>query len=250
MTVSRAERAAEAARLTSQGLNRKQVAERMGIGPSYASALICDPTGEADRARKRSYGGACLDCGARLNGHNGRSAGPARCGRCAGAFATRTFKRWFLESVAEWVGLFGSPPSATDWNPPLARSHGMPWKAERYAATGRAWPSVTGASRVFGSWNAALEAAGYPPPPPGVYRDGRHVRDVAVIAQQHAKVWTREAIVRSGRGWIDRYGVPPTTSGWMYADEGRPTANTVYGTFPTWAEFLAAIGWDETQAAA
>lgn len=43
-----------------EGLNGKQIAERMGISYSYAYVLINDPTGERERQRKQRY---CKSCG-------------------------------------------------------------------------------------------------------------------------------------------------------------------------------------------
>lgn len=86
---NRADRAAEAARLRAQGLVYREIAERMGISRSYAAALICDPDGSGDRARKDSYRGECERCGASTNGSNGRHA-PKLCNDC---FQTRYAER-------------------------------------------------------------------------------------------------------------------------------------------------------------
>lgn len=79
---SRAERAVEAARLKAEGLNGIQIAERMGVSRSYAYDLLNDPAGDRDRARKASYRGECIDCGAATTGCNGRDRAPDRCLSC------------------------------------------------------------------------------------------------------------------------------------------------------------------------
>jgi DNA-binding CsgD family transcriptional regulator len=74
---TRAERAAEAARLRAEEgvAGPKGVAERMGISVGYARSLLYDPTGEGDRARKAKAGGSCATCGAPTSYTTG---GPSR----------------------------------------------------------------------------------------------------------------------------------------------------------------------------
>ncbi len=81
--MTRAERAAEAARLLDEGLNGVQIAKRLGISRSYAYALINDPTGDGDRKRKERYGRPCIEgCGRFTSGSDGRANAPLRCIQC------------------------------------------------------------------------------------------------------------------------------------------------------------------------
>jgi hypothetical protein len=70
-----------------------------------------------------------------------------------------------IDEMWRWAELFGAPPAAVDWNAWHRRR--WPWRDERYQATGRTWPASQWVVQVFGSWNAALVAAGYRPRPVG-----------------------------------------------------------------------------------
>lgn len=78
---ARADMAAKAAALKTEGLNVLQVAARLGISRSYSYELLTDPEGRKIRGRKDSYRGTCKTCGAATDGSNGRSA-PDRCSEC------------------------------------------------------------------------------------------------------------------------------------------------------------------------
>lgn len=58
-----------------------------------------------------------------------------------------------IEAFQEWDILTGHPPKIAEWQP---RPEGYPWV-----------PSVKSVYTVFGSWNAAMEAAGFRPRPSG-----------------------------------------------------------------------------------
>jgi hypothetical protein len=95
-------------------------------------------------------------------------------------------RQWILDSFAEWHRLFGVPPAAGDWNPSRARR--MTKRPDdyfgrtlaRHDSTGRRWPSTTLVANHFGTWNAALSAAGFEPLTPNQYWIGR--RKLAVMA--------------------------------------------------------------------
>jgi hypothetical protein len=61
-----------------------------------------------------------------------------------------------LAAIRAWAGETGRPPSSTDWNAP----HGQEskWRRERDG-----WPSGRLVSARFGSWEAAIIAAGFEP---------------------------------------------------------------------------------------
>lgn len=177
----RAAKVAEAQRLRNEGLMLKEIAQRMGCATSTVFQYIDDPDLEKLRARKKSYRGACVDCGTATDGTAGPTKAPARCNRCNGAHSREMTRRWILESFREWETLFGAPPSAMDWNPAHARSQNLHYKADRYEATGRPWPSTTSVINIFGTWNAGRAAAGYETNGVGEY--GREGEDPQVIAE-------------------------------------------------------------------
>jgi len=129
-------------------------------------------------------------------------------------FARGLRKRWsrdrILAAVAAWVELYGAPPAAADWNPAMARRQGRPDRAERHAAGD--WPFASTVSRYFGSWSAAIEAAGWRSRPRGDWRppaataeDER--RRAEVLAEVNAGVPVDEQIVAvCGEDGQDRPG--------------------------------------------
>jgi len=173
----RSEWAADALELNAQGMNGVQVAERLGISRSFAYSLLSDPDGTRERERKRRYYGECVDCGAPTS----YGVEYERCAGCAPKHLRRLTRRWVIDSINEWFDMFGAPPTATDWNQSYTRVHGPAWRVARYQATGRVWPSVSTARDHFGSWNAAIEAAGFDPTPPGRY--GREGEDPDAVAE-------------------------------------------------------------------
>src|SRR4051812_23648213 len=107
----------------------------------------------------------------------------------AGASQARASRRggWDRESVIsaiqEWVGTYGEPPRAADWNPSSAKWSGQRWRVERYREgrqDGSAWPALNSAKRPFGgSLNAAIRAAGFEPAKPGPTRPSGGPRTAA-----------------------------------------------------------------------
>lgn len=131
-----------------------------------------NPTGRlrkwcSDRCRKRQYGGTCRDCGAHTDGSNGAAGAPDYCITCIGAHRERLWTReTCIAAIKWWADLYGEPPGALDWwSPDPAQVRGNAVRAERYArlhAEGKI-PHHHSVRRVFGSWNAGIEAAGFTP---------------------------------------------------------------------------------------
>jgi hypothetical protein len=74
-----------------------------------------------------------------------------------------------LGALREWDRRYGEPPALADWAPARARRLKQSWRAERYLAGD--WPHLTTVLKQFGTFGAAVEAAGLEPRP-----RGRHVR--------------------------------------------------------------------------
>lgn len=107
MSATRAALAAQVAELRGRGLSHSQVAARLGVSPSYASLLATDPDGAKEAARKDSYRGSCVVCGARTNGSDGPGKAPTHCprhGNAAEAAARRgqgPVQKALVECLAE-----------------------------------------------------------------------------------------------------------------------------------------------------
>ena len=75
-TIERLELAERVRLLREDGLTQREIAERLGITRSWAAELDNDPDGLKARARKDSYAGVCVDCGAATSGSDGATAAP------------------------------------------------------------------------------------------------------------------------------------------------------------------------------
>lgn len=116
----------------------------------------------ADRARKASYGRPCLDCGKTTDGSNGRARAPERCTRCENRSRTTWTPETIIAAIQTYAHRYGQPPSATDFNPTLARGKGRPDVAHVFDVDGD-YPPTSAVQREFGSWNAGIAAAGFEP---------------------------------------------------------------------------------------
>lgn len=155
---------AEAQTLIDAGLSYAEVAQRAGVAKSTLYRWLNPSYAEWDRRlsrqakerRRRS----CEDCGAQMAYDNARGI----CHSCLMAAKTADTRERILDAFQRWERLYGSPPVSTDWNPQHARAVcGSERLAEietRHEQDGP-WPSVSEVQRVFGSWRAGIEAAGF-----------------------------------------------------------------------------------------
>jgi hypothetical protein len=113
--------------------------------------------------RRHAYVGTCVNCGASTGRRHADSIPNERCVSCAHEQSRIWTRERILADMDDWFELFGTPPTATDWNQSRARAQGWIWRVERYEDTGRDWPQLSAVQDVFGSWNAAIVAAGFEP---------------------------------------------------------------------------------------
>lgn len=123
--------------------------------------------------RKNRYRGWCVDCGAPTAWGGATTGGKPskRCRSCRKALEQSADYRaehtvWTKDRVVlairEWAQFYGEPPAAADWDPWRARVKlGDEMRARRFERDRGRWPSFIAAVDRFGSWNAALEAAGF-----------------------------------------------------------------------------------------
>jgi transcriptional regulator with XRE-family HTH domain len=123
---TRPESEAIAAALRADGLKLREIAERMGVAIPTVDAWINDPGGARLRARKDSYRGVCKDCGRPTDGSNGADQAPTRCLACI---------TWTREEILRAITAWADDNDGGVPHPETVRKH-------------------------FGSWNAALLAAG------------------------------------------------------------------------------------------
>lgn len=163
--MTRSEKVARAQALRARGLKQREIAEEMGVAIPTVSTWLNDPDGSRLRARKDGYRGRCVECGGATDGSNGRDAAPERCLPCAMAHRSRESeparREYQIARIQEWARLHGEPPASADWNPTQSRHMHDEARAERFKEGG--WPWATNIIATFGTWNAAIRAAGFEP---------------------------------------------------------------------------------------
>lgn len=170
VTVKSPERVAEAIAMRERGMLLREIAAHFGVGLSTVAMWLTDPDGARAKARAKARedvdAAPCVDCGAPTSGRQkgGRRDEP-RCRLCAARIGADKRRIWTREAIViamqEWAHEHGEPPAVADWDPYLARIYLHEERAARFAA-GK-WPSRWSVVHEFGSWNAAIEAAGFAP---------------------------------------------------------------------------------------
>lgn len=169
--MSRTDRVAEARRLREQGLLLWEIGSRMGcISLKTVWDLLNDPDlvkhRERRRKYRRKYGGKCERCGAPTDGSRGPAKASRHCRECAPIAATTWTREAVVAAIQRFAERYGRQPSATDFNPALARALGNPARGERFYEDGD-YPNTSTVIQAFGSWSAAIAAAGFEPLKPG-----------------------------------------------------------------------------------
>jgi hypothetical protein len=170
-TEARLELAGRVAVLRARGMMQREIAAELGIPRSWAAELCNDPDGSRARARKDRLGLPCPRCGTRMTGSEGRGTrrAPKLCQACSRE--TPANKIWTRETVVaafqHFERVVGRPPTTVDRAniPPSVAAH---LSAERIAEGQRAarlvpLPAPGTVAALFGSWAAALAAAGFEP---------------------------------------------------------------------------------------
>lgn len=176
---ARADRVREAQQLRAQGLLLREIAEQMGVAVQTVHAYLSDPDLSKLRARQASYAGTCIDCGRPTDGSDGPGKAAERCADCRARYQHEQ-RRWtpqaIVRAIHEWAAEHGEPPAATDWKADMKRC-----RRDRPARDAERFPADKTVQAVFGTWNAAIRAAGYTPRRTGHY--GRPGEDPKVVAE-------------------------------------------------------------------
>lgn len=127
----------------------------------------------------------------------------------------------------------GSPLHGRHWTPPLildalraAAVDGLAPPRDAWAAATVDHPADATVIAMFGTWSAAVWAAGLRLRRPG-----------------GVTVWSRERIVEAMHDFYERTGERPTVTLWRKAEYGRPTAACVKDHFGTFNAALEAAGF-------
>ena len=172
-----AERVREGLRLRAEGLRWIDIGELLGVSP--------------DTARRYIHAHDCEGCGEPI-----LAARVPRCRRCANTSRSRWgepfTEREIIDAIRAWQRLEGRPPAQADWHP---SDHGG---ARRWEHECPRWPPAAQVTRRFGSWNAALQAAGFDRPRPPAVSDEQILDALQAYHRQHGTSPTRPAWERLG----------------------------------------------------
>jgi hypothetical protein len=154
-------------------MSLSEIAGHLGVSRSTICRWIYPGLTERSRAlsneAKKRRVGSCVDCGAqtRYHGRDGKGVSE-RCHACAAVLRGKEMTKWTEEKVIaaihDWNRTYGEPPAGPDWNPHSARNNlHDEERAARFEAGDGRWPWFTIVIARFGTWNAAIEAAGFEP---------------------------------------------------------------------------------------
>lgn len=171
---------AQAHALLAEGLTRREAGERMGLRRSALYDLINDPDRKKRGARRARYRKPCPQCGRLMDGTAGPNSSPKLCGACYAA-KLKAERRWTPEAIVAALQAFaaaaGRTPSADDTRPtaPSVRARLVPARLAELDADLPTLPQQSAVCREFGTWAAAIDAAGLPRLPVGTpaYRQQR-----------------------------------------------------------------------------
>ena len=197
LELSLGERVEAARRMHSSGISRRLIADELGVSEHtvgvYLRATLCE-CGRYWRVR----GARCIQCAAEAN-------------------AARV-RRWdrpaVIDALQRWARSEGGPPSSEQWLP--GRN-----ARERWAREYPAWPPNGTVTRLFGSWNAAIAAAGFAAKP-SAYTDQHVIDALQADARQRGRTPRLEE-------WLDR-------------PAGSPGIGAVNTHFGSWNAGLRAAG--------
>jgi hypothetical protein len=164
------ERVAEARRLREDGKTLAQIGAVWGIATATIHAWLSDSDGVLLAARRRASAqrcaGTCEGCGGPTDGSHGRENAPRLCRPCSDEERRIWTPDAVILAIEEWAAKYGEPPAVADWN---AWGCKHEFHDEERAARNRreraegTCPDFMTVIRAFGTWNAAILAAGFPP---------------------------------------------------------------------------------------
>lgn len=163
-----AERNAAMIELRRQGWTLEQIGELYGVSRQRVEQILKRDAPEVqdaariERVARSEALHRCIDCG------EWRQSGYLvdRCKRCYVLSQTIWTQEAVVAAIQDYADQYGEPPTAHEWNPALARQLGRPDLGERFYQDG-CWPHTHTVQQRFGSWNAAIAAAGFTPRPTG-----------------------------------------------------------------------------------
>lgn len=192
---------AEVRRFKACGLTNEAIAQRLGASPYVVGRALRLGAANVDRVaqgrdlfRDRFFGGA--------------------------EPSLWTHER-VVAAMRRWARRTGSAPTYAEWSRPNGIGGGLARPSYRRASR----PSPHTVARLFGSWNAAVEAAGL--------EVRRPASDVA-----------KARIISAIRRFADEHGRPPTCREWKRSERDHPSSTTVRDRFGSWSAAIEAAGFE------
>ena len=197
ITIAFAERVATARRLRAEGLRWAEIADLLGVS--------------VNTARRYPNAHDCADCCTPILAPHARL-----CLSCVARNRTqwgRVFTRAeIVAAIQRWAGLEGRAPATVDWRPADRGGH------PRWEQDCPRFPPPSHVFQQFGSWNAALQAAGFDRPRPRAFSD--------------------QEILRALRTWAQAHELVPLSTEW----DASPHADVIASRFGTWNAALSTAG--------
>lgn len=196
--------------LREQGMTNAQIAATLGMSPSGLRSLINDPDLSKQRARRERYRRPCPRCGTLMDGSGGRKTQPEICFSCSRqeAHDSRFYTpEVIVERIQQWARAHGAPPSASDW----------------LRTVPEGGVAVSTVQREFGTWNAAIKAAGFDP----------------CIQYRH----DRETALQAIRDFVARNRRVPTVREFRAATAEHPSSSWYALMFGSWSEAVRQAGF-------
>lgn len=140
--------------LRAQGKTARQIADVLGVTEGTVFHYFKDPDGSKALGRKRRARRACEDCGRTTTRYR-------RCLKCARKRAAQVTwtKAQIVEALRDFAQASGQNPVAIAFAPAQAKVVGRDDLVRLFES--HHWPSIGTIKARFGSWPAALEAAGF-----------------------------------------------------------------------------------------
>ncbi len=162
--------------MRAEGMTIRAIATEVGYSRQYVSDLLNDPDRLKLNARRASYAGVCEMCGAATDGSNGPESAPRHCISCAPVASRIWTHETILEAISVFVTENGRKPYSTDW---------------LVSPLDPRFPYAPTVLRRFGTWNAAMQAAGLPTEAAGHYKRTPEIRQRMCAAQRHRRALER-----------------------------------------------------------